>query len=373
MSTETVSDPLVRGKRDRFKRLAFAAVTGVILSHLLPFENGVFVGFFPVSILLGLDVCSLRRLFGRCMTLLGGMICGTLVYESFADSPILAVVVTYIVFLSALKLFSVKYHLSVSYFFIFSYVLSTINASYPGVQFEISVMQYYLIQLGLVFTIVWGAFVLFPAEIPTPSKGNSLFSTPVPVHEMMIYALVWLGVWIFFMMFEWRFALFAFLSFMAAFRQFDRETMKRIAMTNVRIHILACSGVSVFSLILFGLAGNWMLFALGVVLIMIPVTYRAVYPRLPSDAYANTVCVSAVMIPLILYISPEHAAVYQSMLRASLIVFLMAILWLVIEWMYHGTRTAKRVRRLPRRVPRLLGTLNTWRRIVWINRQRSEG
>ena len=337
---------LAEFRRDKFRRLVLAAVAGVMLAHLLPMNSTVFIGLYPASILLGMDRFSVGALLLRCVTLLVGMVVGTLIIEAFMNAPILSVMITYGVFLVILKLFAIQFEMGNAYSFMFAYSLSTIYASYPDSTMEASITEPYLIQTVLIFFVVWGCFALFPAQPPTIRRA----SPPPPEiqvgnGELMIYALIWLGIWLFFLFFEWRFALFAFLSFAGAFRCFDRNVLKKITRENIIAHVFCCSVAALFSLLLPGTGGNILVLLAGLIVLVLPFLHAAVFPPKPELAYRCSTMLSGLLVPLILYLGTDHAAVYQSALRAALIVFLMAILYLVIESLYHGGTVVKKVSR----------------------------
>lgn len=331
--------------RDKFRRMVLAAVSGVTLAHLLSMSaSTVFVGMYPTLILMTMDHFSLRELIKRCFFLLAGMIAGTLAIELFENIPVLAVFVTYAVFLGVLKLFALRKEVTNAYCFLFTYSLGSIYSSYPDSTMELSICQDYLIQMFLIFFLVWGCYALFPSEKPPQFRTPPL--PPAAVirdFELAVYALIWLGIWLVFLFFEWRFALFAFLSFVGAFRFFERRTMKKIARENIIAHVLCCSVAALFSLLMLGLIGNVLLMVLGLLLLLIPFIHFAVYPPREELRYRGTTMISGILVPLILYLSTEHAAVNQSLLRATLIVFLMLILWFVVEYLYYGSNVIRKV------------------------------
>ncbi len=339
-----------RFRRDKFLRLMTAGVAGVMLAHLLSMgASTVFVGLYPATILLSMNRFSLRGLLVRVLVLWVGMAAGTLAVELFQSIPLLAVIVTGGVFLGILKLFAIRFEMANAYSFMFSYSLSTINASYPDSGMEVALLEPYLIEFLLIVAIVWGCFALFPAQLPRYVKSRPAAAEyRVGTGELLIYAAVWLGIWLVFMLVEWRFALFAFLSFGGAFRYFDRSMIQKIARENIIAHGLCCLVVALFSLLVLGVVESVPVLFFGVPVLLAPFLYLAVFSTRPERAYRYNTMIPGIFVPLTLYVFPDRAAVYQSLLRAELIIFLMAILWLVVEYLYHGATIIDRCSRFRR-------------------------
>ncbi len=332
--------------RDKFRRMLLAAVVGVLLAHWLPFTaSPAFIGVYPTLILMSLDHFSLWALLKRCLFLLIGMIIGSIAFELFANLPFLAVFITYALFIGVLKMFAVRKEVANSFCFLFTYSMGFIYSSYPDSVMELSICQDYLIQFFLLFFFVWGCYALFPSEKPPPFRSRALPpEVVIQDAELALYALIWLGIWLVFLLFEWHFALFAFLSFVGAFRFFERRTMKRIAGENIFAHVLCCTVSSLFSLLMLGLLDHVLLLILGLLLLLIPFVRFAVCPPCEEVRYRSATMLSGILVPLVLYLSPDHAAVYQSMLRAMLIVSLMLILWIVVEYLYYGGNVIRKMK-----------------------------
>ncbi|MBS1372179.1 MAG: hypothetical protein HPZ91_19720 [Lentisphaeria bacterium] len=348
-------------RRDKFRRMLLGAVTGILLAYTLPMsQTTVFVGLYPATILLGMNRFSIPALLLRCGVILGGATLGTCVVEFFQTSPFLAVPVTFALFLGVLKLFALRFETGNAVSFVFTYSLGSIYASYPGETMEIAITEQYLIQIILIFFIVWGCFAAFPAQLPKCAAAKTPAPAPAKIGnaELMVYALIWLGIWMFFMLFEWRFALFAFLSFVSGCCHFERDMMKRVALENIIAHVTCCSAVALFSLLVLGVVSNPLVLVTGLLLVVGPVMYRASNPPSPEIAYRCRTMVSGILVPLVLYVGSDHAAVYQSVLRASLIILLMGILWLVVEYLHHGKEVLGAVSGTSAR--RMLGMFNSY-------------
>ncbi len=337
-------------KQDKFRRLLFGAVAGVTAAHYLNMPNTVLVGIFPCSFLLAMDRFSFGDLSKRCVVLMAGLVAGTLTVEVFQSMPYMAAMVTFAIFFVILKLFSRGAAVGPAYNFAFTYSLSSINATYLESTMELAVTEYYLAQTAMIFFLVWGGFAFFPAEKPELKRpAPSRRGTPVGDFELGVYASIWVGIWLVFQFVEWKFALFAFLSFIGAFRCFNRSQMKKIVTENMIVHTVSCGAVALFSILLFSLTGNFFIFLASIVLLLTPFLYYAVYPPRPELGYRHSTMVSGVLVPLTLYVGTDHAAVYQSSLRARLIVLLMLLLWLVVEFVYHAKSSVTFSRRALKR------------------------
>ncbi len=331
-------------KQDKFRRLFTAAIVGIMLSYLVPMDDEkVFIGLFPASLVLGMDRFSLGKLAISCITLLLGIIAGTLADEAFYNIPVVAVMLTYIIYFTTLKAFASRVAGGYIYNFAFSYTLATVFASYSDKDMELCITQFFALQLAGVFLLVWGCFVLFPTQKPQVKAEPLPEAFRISDSEVAIYALVWLGFWMIFMLVEWSFAIFAFFTFIAAFRNFERSLMKWIAKENMIIHIVSCLTAALFSMLILGMSTNILVLLTGLIPLLFFFCHRAVYPPTPELGYRCNTMIAGVIVPLILYITPVRAGLNKSLLRATLIICLMTILWLVIEYLYHGKKSLKRL------------------------------
>ncbi len=332
-------------RRDKFRRVACAAVIGGTIGHLLPLSTtAIFIGIQPTIMLMLMDRFSMRELTKRCVLFLAGLSAGVLAFEMFRCVPILTILITYALFLGVIKFFAMRKEGPNPFNVFMTYSLGSIYSSYPDSVMEVSICQDYLIQVALLFFLVWGLFMLFPAQMPPDVRKQEVppeFVIPDP--ELALYAAIWLGVWLVFMFFEWRFAFFAFISFVSAFRFFERRTIKHIARENTIAHVTGCTLSAVFCLLLLGMTRNVLLLSLGLALLVIPFVRLAVYPPREELRYRTMMMLFGVHVPPVLYLSTEAASVNLCLLRALLLASLMLILWFLVEYLYYGGRVAKMV------------------------------
>ena len=310
-----------RELRNLFNRILFASVFGVVTAHLSHFNNPVFISFHSVAITMAMKRYELKLLLEKLGAIAGGLLLGVLATELFIPFPHLESLMVYIIFVTTLKLFAHDYKPNTVFFFNFSFMYTSIFSSYLEAAYENEVSQY-LWELFWVFLIVTLAFKLFPSRMEVEGLKN-LEKPRARTWEICFFSLILTIIWSFSMLFEWRFAFFAYVSLISLFTGFDMKVIGFKAVENIKTHFKACSITAVFSLLLYGMVQNVVLFTLALLLVFLPVVRNAVYPKDPRKVYGNFTLISGLIFPMTIYINLQGAAVYQSLLRSLMITSLM--------------------------------------------------
>ncbi len=133
------------------------------------------------------------------------------------------------------------------------------------------------------------------------------------------------------MLFEFRFAFFAYVVLISIFIGFDTGNMEYKAIENIKTHFKACSIVSIFSLFFYGMVKNILLLSLGYLLVFIPIIRNAVYPKDSKKVYGNFSLISGLIVPFTLYINLDGAAVYKCLLRSTMITLSMLLILFILK------------------------------------------
>ena len=315
--------------RNLFNRILFTSVFGVTAAHLSHFNNPVFISFHSVAICLAMKRYELGVLLEKVAAICSGLLLGVLATELFLPFPHLESLVVYIIFLTTLKLFAHDYKPNTVFMFNFSFMYTSIFSSYLETAYEKEVTQY-LWEMLWVFIIVTLAFKIFPSQMRVEGV-KPLVRSRVKRWKICFFSLILLAIWEFSMLFEWRFAFFAYVSLISLFTGFDMDSIRFKAVESIKTHFKACSITAIFSLLLYGMVQNIVLLSLGLLLVFIPVIRNAVYPRDPKKVYSNFTLISGLIFPLTIYINLDGAAVYQSLLRSVMITSLMLLILFILR------------------------------------------
>lgn len=315
--------------RNLFNRILFVSVFGLVAAHLSHFNNPVFISFHSVAITMALKRYDIKLLFEKVAAISSGLILGVISTEVFIPFPVLESLLVYMIFITTLKLFAHDYKPNTVFMFTFSFMYTSIFSSYLGSAYETEVIQY-LWELLWVVIIVSLTFKLFPSNMSVEG-AKPLKKSRVKNWEVCFFSFILLFMWNFSMIFEWRFAFFAYVALISLFTGFDTHNMKFKAVENIKTHFKACTITALFSLFLYGMVKNILLMSLGFLLIFIPVVRSAVYPKNPKKIYTNFTLISGLIFPLTIYINLDGAAVYQSLLRSVMITFLMLLILFILK------------------------------------------
>ena len=228
-----------RELRNLFNRILFASVFGVVTAHLSHFNNPVFISFHSVAITMAMKKYELKLLLEKLGAIAGGLLLGVLATELFIPFPHLESLMVYIIFVTTLKLFAHDYKPNTVFFFNFSFMYTSIFSSYLEAAYENEVSQY-LWELFWVFLIVTLAFKLFPSRMEVEGLKN-LEKPRARTWEICFFSLILTIIWSFSMLFEWRFAFFAYVSLISLFTGFDMKVIGFKAVENIKTHFKACS------------------------------------------------------------------------------------------------------------------------------------
>ena len=123
------------------------------------------------------------------------------------------------------------------------------------------------------------------------------------------------------MLFELSFANIAIVTVFNVFIGFDIEEMKGIAVKYLIGNFIACLITSIFSMLMFGLIGNLLLYIFGLLIVIAPFAYYGVY----KGSSLALLTIPRFMTPMTFYLNTEGAAVYKLTLRITTIMCLMLI------------------------------------------------
>lgn len=327
-------------KRNLFWRLLFVSVVGITAAKLSPFTRPLTIPAPCFIITLSMGRFDIGVFLEKASGLMAGFFTGLVITELLVPTHYLEVILVYAIFFTALKLFSHRYRPVTVFLFVFSFMYSSIFGSYQESNFELEVLQS-LWQLIWVFFIVGSAFILFPGQTPG-KKEKPLDVSWIPNWQIGVFSAMLTGVWIFNMMFEWRFAYGAYLYLIALFMDFTLERMKGKAIENLKIRTLACVLGAMFSLAMYGIIENIFLMFLGILILYFPLIHRFVYSEDPRETSKSMGLIMGMMTPLTLYVNLNGAAVYRCLVRAVTIGILMLLVIFVIGLMEEGEREAFR-------------------------------
>ncbi len=316
--------------RNLFNRILFVSVFGVVAAHLSYFKNPICISFHSVAITLAMKRYDIGVLFEKIAAVCSGLFLGILATELFIPFPHLESLLVYIIFLTTLKLFAHDYKPNTVFLFNFSFMYTSIFGSYLEAGFDTETMQLIWQMILWVSIIITVTFKLFPSRMEVVGV-KPLKNPRVKRWEICFFSLILTIIWSFSMIFEWRFAFFAYVSLISLFTGFETKTMGFKAMENIKVHFKACSITAAFSLLLYGMVQNIALLTLALLLVFLPVVRDALYPRDPKRVYGNLTLISGLIFPLTIYINLDGAAVYQSLLRSLMITFLMVFILFIIR------------------------------------------
>ncbi len=315
--------------KNLFNRILFASVLGLVTAHLSHFNNPFFISFFSVMITMAMKRYSIGILLEKILAISTGITLGVVADEIFLPFPHLESLLVYIIFLTTLKLFAHDYKTNTVLLFNFSFMYTSIYGSYLEAAFDSEVLQYFW-ELIWVFIIVTVTFKSFPSNISVEGS-KPLKKSRVKNWEIYFFSLVLSLVWNFSMLFEFRFAFFAYVVLISIFIGFDTGNMEYKAIENIKTHFKACSIVSIFSLFFYGMVKNILLLSLGYLLVFIPIIRNAVYPKDPKKVYGNFSLISGLIVPFTLYINLDGAAVYKCLLRSTMITLSMLLILFILK------------------------------------------
>lgn len=315
--------------KELFNRILFVIIVGLVGAHLSHFTNPFFISFHSVIIIMSLRRYNLKVLLIRIGVICAGLIFGLISTEIFHLFPQLQNIIVYTMFVTTLKLFSHRYKEMDVFMFNFCFVYASIFGSYLESTFELEIFQYFG-QLFWVFILITVTFKLFPSNLKE-KEMKTLKESKIKMWEIHFFAFFLLLFWDFFMVFEWRFAFFAYACLIALFKGFDMEYLKFKAVINIKIHFKACLISAVFSVLLYGMIQNVPLMTLGLLLMFIPIVKNLVYNKGLEEIYSNATLISGLVVPLTLYINLDAAAVYKCFLRSNMITFVMGIILFILK------------------------------------------
>lgn len=317
-------------KRNFFRRVSFTCVAGISIAKLSYFSNPIIMSFGSFIMIMALKNYNIKLFFEKSIAMLLGLTTGVLITEIFSMMPFLESILVYTIFLTALKLFSHRYKTNTVFLFVFTFMYSTIFASYKNSGYDVQVQQFFWEMLW-VFIIVSIAFILYPSNIPQDTPLE-IERSDISNKTIMFFAFILTAVWNFSMFYEWRFAYFAYVALISLFQDFELETMKRNAFENIKVNFIACSLTGLFSLVLYGIISNILLLILGLLVLFIPFIYKGVYSYDPKVRSVSFGIVSGLMFPLTIYLNISGAAIHDSLVRSIMITFLMIVILIVFNF-----------------------------------------
>lgn len=316
--------------KNLFNRILFVSVVGVVVAHLSHFKNPICISFHSVAITLAMKRYEVGVLLEKIGATCMGFFLGILATELFIPFPHLESLLVYIIFLTTLKLFAHDYRPNTVFLFNFSFMYTAVFGSYLEAGFDRETLQLIWQMVFWVSLMVTLAFKLFPSRM-TVEGVKPLTKSRAKRWEICFFSLILTFLWNFSMLFEWRFAFFAYVSLISLFTGFDIKIMRFKAVENIKTHFKACSITAIFSLLLYGMVQNVLLLTLALLLVFIPVVRNAVYPRDSKKVYGNLTLISGLIFPLTIYINIDGAAVYQSLLRSFMITSLMVFILFILR------------------------------------------
>lgn len=321
---------LEKENKNYYYRLVCSTVSGIVLAHILHnfFNSTVIIGIFPTSLILGMKKYNPKDILSKMVYMAIGGIIGLFTAEFLYSLPIVANLFSYIIFCGVLNLFAFNYKVIHIYYFLFYYLLFTIKGSYIELHYDEAFLQN-MVQLGIIFILIFIIYKLFPSE------GENIISKPyekinIPKNHIYLHALIFLLFLNLSMLFEWRFAFFAYITLAGLYRDFNYNRMIIKAKKNIKIHSLACLMASIFSFILFAKVGNFILLIIFLTAFYMYLVKDAVYGDI-KKRYEKVTLINATIIPLTLYLNTSGAILYKAHLRAVMISSIMIFSFIFLD------------------------------------------
>jgi hypothetical protein len=302
-----------------YYRILFVAVTSVVAARTLHFVAPNFIAIMATNLIVGIKKYKAKVILFALLSMYFGMGAGLITSEIFVAFPILHVLLTYTIFLTAVKLFSHDVMVIPAKVFIKGYALGTTSASYLSKNYEVQFGQNAL-EFLIAFIILTVGFKLFPGNVETQRK-QPLEKSKFFNYELYYFAFIMTSVWCVFMLFRFDFANLALLTLFNVFVATDFQGMREIGLKGIVDNFFACFVTALFSMVLFGMIGNIILLILGLLLIFIPLAYHGIYKGEPKALSK----IPRFMTPMCMYLNTEGAAVYKVALRATTVIVLMSI------------------------------------------------
>lgn len=315
-------------QKNAFIRITLAAVLGMSIGHLFNFKSSIVFSLFSLKLMFRPGRFDYVFIIKSLSILALGMKIGLFIGNVSIVFPFATSILMFMFFLFILDCNRTNRFADHSYDLLLVTTFASINSSYPNSAYYISINQY-LLQTLYIFMLLLILHVLFPSD-QEPPKPKQRKETNISTLNLFLDTIILYSFWLFSMLFEWRFAFFAFITIASLYENYDYEMILLKCKANIKIHTLACLSASIFSLVLFSMTGNWLLFSLGLFLIYSPFIYRIIYLR--ENLYFNTAFIFGLTVPLSIYLNVTDVAIlYKSQLRAFLICGTMLITMFFIK------------------------------------------
>lgn len=303
-------------QRNRFLRISLAAVLGISIGHLFNFKSSIFFSLYSLKLMFIPGRFNFIVLMKNLCSLAIGMGIGLFVGNVSVAFALPMAIFMFILFFFTLDCNRTNKLPGYSYNLFLGSAFSSINSSYPNSAYYIAINQY-LLQMLFVLILLFILHFLFPSNQEAP-KLKERKETNISTMDLFLDTTILYSFWLFAMFFEWRFAFFAFTTVAGLYDNYDYKMILEKCKRNIKLHILACTTASIFSLVLFSMTGNWLLFSLGLFVLYSPFIYKIVYKQ--ENLYFNTAFIFGLTVPLANYLSSTNVAVlYRAQLRATLI------------------------------------------------------